>query len=292
MKRMWGILLALLVSACSGSIGPDAGELEKKFALGLPSIWKLTSFKVTAEENTGTKTQPDVRTRFVATVEIARDLYSPQARLGDTAVLTQTHKVGDKKVELHGVARSRQNAGQWATEFDLENTAAVNISDKPLSDYPKYVIAGSAEEKALLAKAQKAEQEARQAAEEQERKERAEAEVLAKRLASAIRPGATIRGRITANSSGNIYPIEFSFNTVDTQAGTFTARLSWPSYGAINAGNGVYAGPRFQFRETETLKRADGAGAPNCIFDLRLEGEKLIGTVRNCGDGKTELALR
>lgn len=142
-------LFVLILSACSTAIGPSRAELENKFKVNLPSQWALTNFEVTAEENAGTQTQPDIRSRVVVMVVLARDLYEPQERLLGKSVLAKTKAAGEIKFELHGIARSHRSGGGWKVDFDFENGHGGEVEGEPLSEFSEYVLAGSPEEKKL-----------------------------------------------------------------------------------------------------------------------------------------------
>lgn len=290
--RLIVAVAALILAACSGALGPSADELQKKFAAGLPSIWKLNSFKVTTEENTGTKTQPDIRSRFVAHVELAQDLYSPVGQIGQTAVLSKTGKVGDMKTELHGVARSQPNAGQWATLFDLENTARVNLSAKPLAAYGIYVIAGSAEEKDLRAKAEKQQEEALRVAKEKVDRERQQLEADEKAVLSLLKPGRRIPGRFLP--ADHVTPVVIEITALDPVTKTFqgTNSYTFESESRVFRIQGVYQGKRVRMQHQMPPLR--GNDYANCLFDLVATGSvpEFTGTFARCSSGKMELGLK
>lgn len=292
-KRVWFILLLMFVAGCSGSLGPSAEELEKKFAVDLPSVWKLTSFKVTAEENTGTKTQPDVRSRFVATVELARDLYAPEAQLGDTLVVKKTKSVGEMKTELHGVARSQQSAGKWSISFNLENIGAVNISDKPLSDLGKHVILGSTDEKALRERVAKEEEAQRKAEAEASRLTKEKAEAIEKATAALFKPGTRLASRWT-RQDGRSGALTFVIEKHDAVTRTFSGYTDYPDQSAYRL-TGQYGNGKVKIVQADDPIR--GTDPRSCNYDLMVTGSTppLRGgyfELGRCGPGTIEVGLR
>lgn len=120
-------------------------------------MWKLNNLKVTAQESAGTKTAPEVRSRFTASVELAIETYTVSDVISDVPVLERVRKPGDLKTDLHGIALSTRKGENWLTTFDLENTANIGGLESDLSAYSgkKYVLKGSPEEAELRRKAGK-----------------------------------------------------------------------------------------------------------------------------------------
>lgn len=281
-------IFAVVLTACSSAFGPSRAELENKFKVDMPSIWTLTSFKVTAEENQGTPTQPDVRARFVATVVLAQDLYKLQERLLDKPVLAKTKSAGDMKLELHGIARSRLNGGRWNVEFDVENDRKAEALGKPLSDYDDYVLAGSPEEKALRdeaakqAEADRKEQEVLQKARaEALRIDQERAKTVEQATAAMFSPGARLVSRYndirTQKSGAFVLVIEKHDPMTRTFSGEFRN-----DKGDVDVVEGSYDGPKVAITEKGCRYLLTATGG-NPMLRGAYSGSPLGG----CGQGGT-----
>ena len=294
--RFLAILLACVLAACSSGIGPSHTELENKLRVDLPSVWTLVRFEVTAEENVGTPTQRDIRSRFVAKVVLARDLYSMQEQVFGRPLLAKVKSQGDLEKELHGIARSRESGGAWDVKFEFEKGPRSDMPGGPLSDFQNYVIAGSPEEKALredLAQqmervrhareeAEKAEAEAKRIAEEKEK-------TLNQTTGALFAPGARLLSRWNETRSQRSGVFTFVVGNHDpltrTFSGTFTYENERPT-----AGSGSYDGQKVRIAFDNR----------KCGFDLVATGAipKLKGTysgslLGGCGQGGTiEIGLQ
>jgi hypothetical protein len=256
----------------------------------------LTGFKITAEENAGTQTQPDVRSRFVATLVLARDLYKPQERLLDKPVLTKAKSAGGMKVELHGIARSRQSGGSWKVEFDYENARNTEPPGKPLSEYSDYVLAGSPEEAALREEvAKRAEKE--QKAREEAQKAQAEAERIAKEKAKALdqatgalfTPGARLVSRWsdsrTKRSGASVLLVEKH----DPLTRTFSGVFEFADSESVAAISGSYDGQKVNIARKDRKCRYELVATGTVPL---LTGNYSGPVLGGCQGGTIEIGLR
>ena len=289
LRRLATYVVLAFLTACSTAIGPGSAELENKLRVDLPSVWTLADFKVTAEENAGTQTQPDVRSRFVATLALARDVYKSNERLLGKSVLTKTKSAGDMKVELHGIARSRQSGGSWEVKFDFENARNTEPPGKPLSEFSDYVLAGSPEESALR------EEFAKQV--EADRKARVEAERLAQQTAKELdeatgalfKPGARLLSRYSNARTKRSGAFIFVIEKHDPVTRTFSGDIRNDS-GESDAFGGSYDGQKVTITQNNR----------KCSYHLTATGTNpaLKGTysgspLGGCGQGGTmEIGLQ
>lgn len=282
------MLLAVVLTACSTSIGPSRAELENKFRVSMPPAWTLESFRVTAEENAGTQTQPDVRSRVVAMVVLARDLYEPREQVLGKPVLVRTKAAGDIEFELHGIFRSRRSDGVWKVDFDFENAGNIDAPGKPLSDYSDYVIAGSPEEKALRAEAAKQAEAERTAQEEAERLAQEKAKALNQATGALFTPGARLVSRWNETRRKTSGVFTFAVEKHDPVTRTFSGTFEYGD--GPTAVSGGYDGQKVNIVQDNE----------KCGFDLVATGTipMLKGTysgslLRGCGEGGTiEIGLQ
>jgi len=181
------LLISVVLLACSGAIGPKESELKAKLqADHVPASWEITSLKVTAEENLGTKVEPVIAARFEFDAELKQDLYestSSSKPLQSEGGMTVRYIDGVRVIErvnsaghaerIFGISRAQKQGEGWRITIELESTPW-RYAGEPLSEFgTNYVIAGSEEEAALMARVEQEWQEEQQrlAQEEQRRKE-------------------------------------------------------------------------------------------------------------------------
>lgn len=139
----WQLFLLFLLQGCS-----DAPNIKQHYANELPPHWQLESFKIEAEEQTGTEVDPVIQYRFVAEVSPKEHLHQRIGRLMDTDIVTVVVKKGDE-TKLHGKAQTSLYQGEWRTHFSMENSPAADGS--PLSEYKNNVVVkGSSDYKQLI----------------------------------------------------------------------------------------------------------------------------------------------
>lgn len=281
-----------LLAACSASLGPDRAEIESKLSFNLAPNWTLSDFQITAEEDAGTPTQPDVRSRFVAKVVLARDLYKSEERLLGREVLSKVRSSGDMEIELYGIARSKQSAGRWDISFDLDNGSGIEMPGKPLSEFGDYVVVGTAEEASLREEAAKRAETERLAQEEAERA-RLEAEKLAQEEAKALteatgaifKPGTRLPFRYTNARTQRTGTRTFVI--VEHEPVTRTFSGTYGDDGKTIPISGSYD------RQAVTIVQNDG----KCRFELVVSGPTLMGEyagppLGGCGRGTVEVGLQ
>lgn len=143
-------VLGVLPLAACGQKGPD---LKAQFAADLPDTWQAESFKVDAEEDVGTKVEPQRHYRFRAEVSPRADLFQRLGVLDGQAVLKRTARKGDKAPVL-GTARSVFHADRWETAFSPEEMPDFSVG-RPAEAYgAQHVVIGSSEYRRLVTSAQ------------------------------------------------------------------------------------------------------------------------------------------
>jgi hypothetical protein len=133
----------------AGCSGGDKPELAQEFAKTLPAAWQAGSFKVEAEESTGTKVDPAYRYRFKAEVSPRTDLFEKAGALGDTDILKRVRKKGEKE-EVLGTATAARYAESWQVAFQPQK--APNFQGRPVESFSaKHAVVGSSDYRKLLA---------------------------------------------------------------------------------------------------------------------------------------------
>ncbi len=141
------IFLSLILQACSEP--PQLDAVKKQFSSELPPGWKVASFKVEAEEESGSKVEPVWRYRFLAEIAPTEDLFRKAGTLQDTDILKQTQKKNQAR-QLHGQAVSVLYAGEWQSQLDLNHRSSEPFGLPASSFSQRYVIQGSSDYKKLL----------------------------------------------------------------------------------------------------------------------------------------------
>jgi len=175
------------------SAGPDPKLLVSRLTSELPAYIKLTSFQVTTVDR-GNEATPVIRTRFQARLVARADTFVETRKDGDIVFLAPRLSTGAIQ-PVTGSALSRLNAGEWQTEFTLEDNA-IGRFGKPREFYTgtRVLVEGSAEELAYREELRRGSEEAKaleaqrleaQLAAEERRREEARLQVERARAAAA-----------------------------------------------------------------------------------------------------------
>lgn len=142
--------IGVLGLAACGKSGPD---LKSQFAADIPNAWQVESFKIEAEDDVGTKVEPQRRYRFRAEVSPKADLYESLGALDEHAILKRIARKGDDALVI-GVASSVLRGEEWMSMFSHEQ-APNFFAGKPADAHgAKHVIVGSSDYKRLVAAAE------------------------------------------------------------------------------------------------------------------------------------------
>lgn len=232
MKRYWILFVGALfaLTGCGSSSEPSSGELEKKLALEIKPYVEIASLEKLISENTGTKVEPVVTTRFKAKLRLREDTYESAGYVGGAAVLKVLYKKG-AEFEFYGIARSTRKGENWQTSFRTE-TAMPNVGQPQgsFAERGKVVIKGSPGEASLLEdvkKQQELEDAVRQKKIAEEQKGAAEERVknaaYEKTLKSVVTAKKTYQGVLKRGEF--ITPILISFSGFTERSGTFSGKL-------------------------------------------------------------------
>ncbi|RUO73284.1 hypothetical protein [Idiomarina ramblicola] len=170
-------LLSLLISGCFGSdIGPSEEAIKVTMSSDLKSGIVVSEINKIAETNLGTDVYPEVQARSEVTLKATEDLYAQVDRVGGAGVdfkpvMELTHKAG-KQVSGSVVTRAKRNEkGVWDITF--EKVEIPELRGRTLSGLNdnSYLIKGSDELAAYVAKINDA-IEKQEAAREKREKER------------------------------------------------------------------------------------------------------------------------
>ena len=121
-----GVLLILggiawFMWPAGSSSGPDPKLLVSRLTSELPAYIKLTNFQVITVDR-GNEATPVVRTKFQARFVARADTFVETGKEGDIVLLAPRLSTGAIQ-PVTGSALSRLNAGEWQTEFSLEDNA-------------------------------------------------------------------------------------------------------------------------------------------------------------------------
>ncbi len=193
-----GVLLILggiawLMWPAGSSSGPDPKLLVSRLTSELPAYIKLTGFQVTTVDR-GSDATPAVRTRFQARLVARADTFVETRKEGDIVFLAPRLSTGAIQ-PVTGSALSRLNAGEWQTEFSLDDNAIARFgTPRELYAGTRFLVEGSAEELAYREEQRRASEDAKaldaqrleaQLAAEERRREEARLQVERARAAAA-----------------------------------------------------------------------------------------------------------
>lgn len=223
-----GALLAL--SGCGSSNEPSTSEYEKKLALDLKGYIEVASFEKQVSENTGTKVEPVIMTRFKAKLALKEDTYMPVGTVKGASLIELRNKKGTE-FDIYGVAKATKRGDSWNITYRFENQPTNTGQPRSFFDSSgKVVVKGSPEEASLLEELKKQEEIADAArqmkiAEDQKKatEERAKNAVYEKALKSVVVAKRTYQGILKRGDF--ITAIHVSFSAFNALSGTFSGKL-------------------------------------------------------------------
>jgi len=147
-------LATLAVIGCQNSTvdGPSSKSVKGKLVFELPEYIAVQNIEIHASENFGSEVDPRIRARFSADAKLSEPLYELVANYSNTDVIRIKAKK-DTPLKISGKYSATLQGEAWRVNFeDLD--AAPSPEGRKLSNWSvgSYVIAGTSEEKALVAK--------------------------------------------------------------------------------------------------------------------------------------------
>lgn len=155
-KMLMGVVMGLGVGLATGA---DLGEvtttdLQVAFQRSvLPTHWALQSFRVLVSENTGTKVEPLIKSRFQASITLKAETFEKVGESRSVVFIRPVLKSGEKR-EVHGIATATFVRGQWKIEFALENEHPDSLGIPRANFTARTILMGSQEETAYRAELQ------------------------------------------------------------------------------------------------------------------------------------------
>jgi hypothetical protein len=138
----------------SGSSMPTSDDLKNHLMFSIPTHWTIGGLNILASINQGTKSNPEVLSRFEASLILRKDTYAEDGSINGVTILKQVGKSGDVK-EIYGTAQSHRSGSRWKCRFDFENDPTKQYG-QPIGKFSgKVVLKGSEEEKQLMAAAER-----------------------------------------------------------------------------------------------------------------------------------------
>jgi hypothetical protein len=278
----------------------EADLLKKQLALQLPALWSVDDFTVQVSENTGTKVEPNIKSRFKADILLQRDLFTKVRAIGSTAVIRKIASAGKYHVALYGIATSVRSADTWKTNFNFENANALQIQGAGRGQFgPDAVLAGSPEEKARDAayEAEITQQRKAQAAIESEQRKQAKVKQETTRSAQedankrflADLKKAPFGGYAT--DGNETWP--FTIKNIKLEGnGQFSGEVDWETANARHRIVGTVRDGKLFFKEVAYIKR--GKAALHCQYLLTFDGQDhASGRYSGCGrPGKVSITFK
>lgn len=110
----------LLFTRCSQQIGPSKNEIVEKYDQSLVNrgaFFRVSKFDIEETENLGTKTEPEVHSRYKAAFKLET------SSMPDKLKQSFKDRGLDKRdvFEIHGIAISRRSGEEWDTTFNVES---------------------------------------------------------------------------------------------------------------------------------------------------------------------------
>jgi len=198
------ILATIVTGGALAQESVDPSDLKDAFSQLIPRGWLVTDFSVEAQENYGTAIEPDIRSRFSATVTSQADTYVPVGRLGNATLLGLMASTGEKRT-YYGIAASQRQGGGWSTRFNLENDPTEGVG-QPKDAYPgRVIVRGSDEEAAFRAELAAQERAAHEVAlQEEQREEELRAQARVTELADAAHAVALKEAELEAKRKAEV----------------------------------------------------------------------------------------
>lgn len=112
-------LALFLATGCSQQIGPSKSELVESYTQDFEkkrTNLRLSKFDIEESENLGTKTEPEIRSRYKATFKFDPALL-PEI---DQKALKERGIENKDVFEIHGIAISTRSGEEWETMFRIE----------------------------------------------------------------------------------------------------------------------------------------------------------------------------
>lgn len=115
------LIAVFLITGCSQPIGPSKNKIVENYQEHLNekgASVKVSSFGIEQTENLGTKTEPEIHSRYKATFKL------------DESKMIDRHKEELKKIgfsgkdviKVYGIAISERSGDDWETKFNVEKT--------------------------------------------------------------------------------------------------------------------------------------------------------------------------
>lgn len=167
--------VSCLLAAC-GSNQPSKQDIISALQSNLPTYIKIESIGIEATEKVGSEVDAKVRMRFKGKASLTEPLYTSSGGYlyvdGKGVTVLEESAPAGQRLEFYGIAQAAYKIDRWDVGFE-ERAFTPTVRGRPVSNFTpaeKYVVKGSEEEAALIAK-----KEQQDAARAQEEKARAKA---------------------------------------------------------------------------------------------------------------------
>ena len=147
--------------ACSGKNEPSKSELKGSLIHNIPGYIDVKAFLVEASQNFGNKVEPNIGSRFKATVVSKVDLYKKDT-VEKGIIFVQLSTTNENQTSIFGQIKSNFYQGAWRHKVSIEGNPITNLGI-PLNQFSggRVIIRGSEDEKEYIAEQERKQAELR-----------------------------------------------------------------------------------------------------------------------------------
>ena len=156
------LLTFAILPSCSGKNEPKTAELKNALIQNVPGHIEVVKFAVEAIQNFGSEVDPNIGSRFKATVGTTVNLYKKKSVKNGVIFVFHSSAVGNQ-AEIFGKITSNLYQGAWRHRVAIEGNPIPNMGI-PLNQFTgsRVLIRGSAEEKQYFLEIKRKKEEQRQ----------------------------------------------------------------------------------------------------------------------------------
>jgi len=147
-------LVGIFFSGCSSSNEPGEADIKNALLKHSAKGMSISDIEIKANENVGSEVEPRFKTRFVLKLEVTMPLFERVERIRynnhNIDVVREVVSKGDE-FEFFGLAGSTLHNEAWKTRI-VSMDSDTSPEGRLLSSFDHYVVEGSAEHEAALAK--------------------------------------------------------------------------------------------------------------------------------------------
>jgi len=255
----------IILTSCS-QVGLTDSEFQTALQTQFPPYWEIISLEVKERENTGTKVQPNIVTRFHTVVQLKEDVFIDTGILNDINANRQQgitfisqSEVKGKKMDIYGVSNSKLVAEKWQSDFNFDANTTGDFGYPRAFFNGRTIVKDSKEQEEFVVQVKKKIEE--------------EAAALKKAIISR-----QIFSGERLETGGKSRSFKLSFTSFDESSGIFLGELNYPDANVVLAVEGKLLEPNLSFKANKIIKSNIFFSELYPIFSLDLvSANKLIG---------------